>query len=181
MKFNLEIDIDWIDEDNTIDDVVKQQIISSIIRQTNEKVESHVLNEVNKMLDGKIVAKVDELVTETFNEFMKKEVNLTDSYGSVIKTHESVYAVIKDRFDTFLTQKVDANGKTKTDSYGASFTRLTYIIDEQLRNYAEKFTTEAEQKVSAEIKEHVKDGLTKKLGSELMKVLKVNDMLKIEG
>lgn len=35
-------------------------------------------------------------------------------------------------------------------------------------------------KLNVEIKNHVKDGLTTKLGSELMNVLKVNEMLKIE-
>ncbi len=117
-----------------------------------------------------------DMTEALFNDFMSREVVLTDSYGSKMKVYPTVTDVIKERFDNFMTQTVNNEGKTY-DGYGEKHTRLTYIIDNQLKEFANKFTTDAVKQVSDEIKQHVKDGLTTKLGAELMSVLKVNEML----
>lgn len=181
MKFNLEIDIDWIDEDSNLNDQVKEEIISTIIGRVNKSIENTVKPKIEEKIDGMIVEKIDGLVSSIFAEFMDKEVNITDQYGDVITSHENVYAVIKSRFDTFMTQPVDSKGNSDSSRYGNTTTRLHFIIDKQLKDFADDFTTTAVKQVSAEIKEHVKEGLTTKLGAELMSVLKVNEMLKIES
>jgi hypothetical protein len=181
MKFNLEIDIDWIDEDSNLNDQVKEEIINTIIARVNNSIEKTIKPKIEEKIDGMIVEKIDSLISGIFSDFMDKEVNITDSYGDVITSHENVYAVIKSRFDKFMIQTVDDRGETSNGRYGGNQTRLHYIIDKQLKDFADDFTTNAVKQVSAEIKEHVKEGLTNKLGSELMNVLKVNDMLKIEG
>ena len=78
-----------------------------------------------------------------------------------------------------MEQTVDEKGATYDGNYGNKHKRIYFIIDKQLKDFANKFTDDAVKTVSAEIKEHVKNGLTNKLGAELMKVLKVNDMLKL--
>jgi hypothetical protein len=110
---------------------------------------------------------------------MGKELTITDHYGDVIKCYKSVTDVIKERFDNFMRQTVDEKGNTYDGSYGKKYQRLTFIIDEQLKKFADKFTTDAVKTVSDEIKVHVKEGLTAKLGAELMKVLRVNEMLQL--
>lgn len=175
MKLNLEIDIDWIDEDSSIDEAVKQSIIDQVINTVGKKVEEKVVHVAEQKINDTIINKIDELVEKTFNEFMSKEVSITDSYGSVVNTYENIEAVIKEKFDNYLTQKVDEKGKVS--SYGNQYTRITYFIDKQLKEFSDKFTTDAVKQVSDEIKHHVKSGLTQKLGSELMKVLKVEKLI----
>jgi len=123
---------------------------------------------------------IDKKTDDLFNEFITRPVTLTDGYGSKIKVYETIEHLIKERFDNFLIQPVDDNGKaTSKDSYGTKHQRIEYIINKQLKDFANEFTTSAVKKVSEEIKNHVKEGLTTKLGAELMNVLKVNEMLKI--
>lgn len=175
MKLNLEIDLDWIDEEKGLDETVKEQIIDGILNRVEAKISSKIEEKVNKVIDETIVLKINEKVDSIFTDFISRKVTLSDNYGSEIKVYESMESLIKERFDNFLNEKVDKEGKIS--SYGAQFSRLEFIIDKQLKDFANKFTTDAVKTVSEEIKLHVKEGLTNKLGAELMNVLKVNEML----
>ena len=180
MKLNLELELDWIDEEMGIDETVKQNVIDAIVEKIQKNVEKEVTSKVNDIIDKTIVARINVMTENLFNDFMNKEIQITDNYGSTIKHYPNVTAVIKERFDNFMNQTVDEKGSTYEGSYGKQYKRLTFIIDKQLQEFANKFTTDAVNKVSAEIKIHVQDGLTNKLGAELMKVLKVDKMLQIQ-
>lgn len=177
MKLNLEVNLDWIDEEMNVDETIKQNIIDTVVEKINVSVDKQVKAEIDKVINEIIVNKINERTDSMFNEFMSREVVLNDKYGSKIKVYANVTDVIKERFDEFMTQTVDEQGRTTTSTYGKTYPRLTFIIDKQLLDFSNKFTTEAVRKVSEEIKQHVHDGLTTKLGNELMKVLKVNEML----
>lgn len=178
---NLEIELDWIDEESNLDETVKQQVIDSVVRKIQSGVESKVEKKINETIDATIVSKINEMTESVFNDFINKEVCLSDRYGDKIKCYPSLKDLLKERFDNFMTQQVDKNGKTTDSRYDSTFGRLEFIIDKQLKDFANQFTTDAVKKVSAEIQTHVKDGLTQKLGSELMKVLKVEKMLQISN
>lgn len=179
MKLSLEIELDWIDEESNLDETVKQNIIDAIVSKIQKKVETDVAKKANELIDQTIVAKINQLTESLFNDFMNKEVSITDSYGSTVKVFDNVTAVIKERFDNFMVQRVDEKGNTTDSNYGSKYPRLQFIIDKQLKAFAETFTKDAVKKVSDEIKVHVQTGLTTKLGAELMKVLKVNEMLSL--
>lgn len=181
MKLNLEIQLDWIDEEMNLDETVRQNVIDSVVNKIQKNVEAKVEKEINATIDKTIVDKINQKTEELFNEFMNREITISDTYGDKLRCYENVNALIKERFDNFMTQTVDDKGNAYDGNYGTKYKRIYYIIDKQLKEFANKFTDDAVKTVSAEIKEHVKDGLTNKLGSELMKVLKVNDMLKIKN
>lgn len=181
MKFKLELDIDWIEEDSTLDETIKQEIIASITNKVYNKVSEKIKDKVNTDIDKKVLDKVDEMTENLFNTFLDREVVITDNYGSSIKTYKDVTELIKEKFDNFMTDSVDESGNATNSSYGKKYGRINYIVDKQLKEYADQFTTEAVEKVSTEIRSHVKEGLTKKLGNELMNVLKVDKMLQLEN
>lgn len=181
MKLNLEIELDWIDEEMQLDDAVKKEVIDSITSRINQKVEEQVTDKINKIVDETVVGKINTMTEELFNEFLEREVSLTDSYGDIIQTYPTLQDLVKKRFDDFMIQTVDDEGNTYDGSYQNKQRRIDFIIKKQLEDFADKFTSDAVTKVSAEIKSHVQQGLTQKLGSELMKVLKVEKMLQLNG
>jgi len=181
MKLNLEIEIDWIDEERGIDEIVKNEIISGITSRIESKISEQVTKKVNDMIDNRIVEIIDQKTSDVFTDFINRPVTLTDSYGTKMKVYDKIEDVIKERFDNFLTQKVDKSGNVSSSSYDTKWSRIEFVINKQLTDMADTFTKDAVKKVSEEIKTHIKDGLTTKLGAELMSVLKVNEMLKIES
>lgn len=181
MKLNLEIELDWIDEESNLDETVKQNVINSVVAKIQKGVEEKVTSKINDTIDKTVIGKINSMTESIFNDFMNREISLTDNYGSAIKVYPNVEAIIKERFDNFMMETVDEKGNTYTGSYGSKYKRLTFVIDKQLQEFANKFTTDAVKQVSEEIRKHVSDGLTTKLGSELMKVLKVEKMLQLNG
>ena len=180
MKFSVEIDLDWIDEESNLDDTVQKQIIDNISSITQKKVSSDVESKIQQIIDETTIKRINEKIDDVFADFIGREVSVYDSYGSVTNTYKNVEELIKERFDNFMTQTVDDKGITDSSTYGRNkTTRLVHIVDKQLTEFADKFTADAVSQVSAEIKEHVKEGLTSKLGNELMKVLKVEKMLEL--
>jgi len=180
MKLNLEVEIDWIEEGMEVNDVVKQEIIESITNKIQQKIEEKVSSKIEQNVDEIVIKRINEKVDEIFENFINKPVSIYNNYGEAINQYDTMLDLIKARFDKFLTQTVDEKGKAYDGNYGQKHQRLTFIIDKQLKEFANTFTHDAVNQVSEEIKKHVQDGLTNKLGAELMKVLKVNKMLKIE-
>jgi len=180
MKLNLEIELDWIDDEMTLDDVVKQQIITGIMNKLSKKVLSKIEDKIDKTVDKIIISRINKATDKLFKDFLKRPVQITDKYGDTIKQYNSMKEVIKERFDNFMTQTVNEKGETYNGDYSTKYKRLQFIIDKQLKDFADSFTTNAVKTVSEEIKSHVQNGLTNKLGAELMKVLKVNEMLKLK-
>lgn len=180
MKLNLEIELDWIDEEMSLDDTVKQNVINAVVNKIQKGVEEKVEKKINETIDVIVISKINEKTEALFNDFMNREICISDKYGDKLKVYPSMTALIKERFDNFMECSVDEKGNAYDGNYGTKYKRINFIIDKQLKDFADKFTTEAVKTVSIEIKKHVKDGLTNKLGAELMKVLKVNDMLKLE-
>jgi len=180
MKLQLEINIDWIDEDSNIDEAIKQQVIDAIVNKIQGKIESKATEQSEALINQTITSKIDQLTQKTFDEFMNKEIIISDRYGDVLKSYTNVFELMKERFDNFMTQTVDEKGVAYDGNYSKKHQRLTFIVDKQLREFADKFTQDAVKKVSEEIQAHVKQGLTQKLGAELMKVLKVEKMLELE-
>lgn len=179
MKLNLEIDLEWIDEEKGLDESVKEQIIKGVVSKIQKQIETKIETRINDTIDKTVVAKINQQTDLLFNDFISRPVTISDNYGSQLKVYDKMEDLIKERFDKFMVQTVDDKGNTYDGSYGTKYTRLVFIIDKQMKEFADKFTKDAVTQVSAEIQKHVKDGLTQKLGSELMKVLKVNEMLKL--
>lgn len=177
MKINVEIDLDWIDEEKGLDGSIQEQIIEGVTAQVKAKINKDIEDKVNKIIDEQIVATINQKTDALFNDFINRPVALSDNYGSKIKVYDNMEQLIKERFDNFMEQSVNEKGETYSGSYGTKYKRIEFIIDKQLKEFANKFTTDAVKTVSEEIKQHVKDGLTTKLGAELMNVLKVNEML----
>lgn len=177
MKLNLEVEIDWIDEESGIDEVVKQSIISAVVNSVESKVNTKIQKEVDALINKQITSQINTKINKMFDDFAKQPVKILDTYGDVTGQYGSVREMLKTRFDTFLTEMVDDNGKVT--SYGSRMTRTDYLFKHQINSFATEFTKNTVTQVREEVKKTVQEGLTQRLGAELMSVLKVNEMLQI--
>lgn len=179
MKFKIEVELDWIDEESNLDDNVKDLVVSKLVKSVQEKMNDSVVKQVDAALKphlDKIETKVNDLVQGTYDEMIDKDVQVTDQYGDVIKSI-NVKKIVKDKWERFLTEQVDEYGKAS--NYSSKGTRINHIVDKQIKQMSEEFTKKAVQTVKDNIKNYVKDGITEKLGKELMHVLKVDKMLEL--
>ena len=86
MKFNVEVEIDWLEDGGGIDDAVKQEIINGIVN----KLSMGFTKDITKDSLARVNAKIDELVIDLFEKFITKGVTVTDQWGEPEKINVNI-------------------------------------------------------------------------------------------
>jgi hypothetical protein len=183
-KFNLELEIDWIDEESNLDETVKQEIMRSI----EERVVSKVRTTVLEKAEESIVKRVDDLVTEAIKEkieqFLTTPRDITDRYGDVIKENVTVESLFKEKMESAFSKKtLDKDGNT--GGYSNTYSIVEFItqkgmdalVDERVKELAKDAKILIEETVAQKIKTNIADGLTEMI-LENSTALKLKDKTK---
>jgi len=171
MKLNIEIEIDYIDEEYNLDETIKEEIINKISSMFMQGVKDSVKRKIN----GRVSVLADEWIMEQLHSFCDRQIKITDQWGDTQEHHESVTEMFKAKFDEFFNASVDASGKTlKSCSYGHKRTTridhmlnqkadeyLKKIIDNMDRNISRAIDNATAQKIAEKIKKHALEKLEK--------------------
>ncbi len=126
MKLQIEVNLDWLDENGSLDDQVKQEVADKIA----ERISAEAVKEVRECAMDQVHDKLDALVTELFQGFMNETVTVTNEWGEPIYKDQGIEQLMKDKLDKALTQKVDDRGNRT--SYGNQ-TRLDWLLDTKVK------------------------------------------------
>ncbi|MBB3700070.1 hypothetical protein KMW28_27025 [Flammeovirga yaeyamensis] len=181
MKFNIEVTVDWLEEGGDIDQVVKQEIIDGVTSRIENKLLAEARKELEDRTYKELNTKIDEIVDREFQTLWSKPIVQCDRWGDTLKEYPSGKAMIKEKFDNFLTEQVDGNGKPATNYSSNRQTRVHYIIDRQLKQFSDKFTKETVEKVSEELKKYTSDAMKHAMGQEMMDLLKIDKKLGLDA
>jgi hypothetical protein len=178
MKLNIEVEIDWIDEEERLDEVVKQNIIDGIVAKLSDGYISQItkeaesrLKEVKSLLSGQVNSKLDEMIENLFNDFMDKGVTITDQWGEPKGKPAKVIDILKSKLDMALGEKVSESGSPST--YG-KLTRLEYMIDSRIKKAVEVMTKSVVGEVDKKIAELLNDEIKKRLSGSLLEKINVD-------
>ncbi|MRC81744.1 hypothetical protein GH883_34740, partial [Bacillus thuringiensis] len=61
-KVKIEVDVDWLDEDENLDDVIKSKVISGLQDRLIQKVEQKVLSKIEREAEEKANEVVDTFI-----------------------------------------------------------------------------------------------------------------------
>lgn len=165
MKFNIEVDVDWLSEDGGVDDQIKAEIIANI----SNSISKQTVDETRKTAAANATKAIDRKINALLNSWLDKPVIITDSYGDVKQKYENIMELIKTRFDGFLDDKVDEKGEVHTAcSYGGKMTRAEWMVDKRIEIVAKKWAADVAKSVDARIKEIMRDNLKEQLGATLV-------------
>ena len=172
MEFEIKATIDWLGEDDgSLDDAIQNKVIESVTKKIQAQIVTNVAEQVTKTINDR----VNELVSETFARIMSKKINVTDQWGDVKESFPSIEDAIKSRFDRFMLEKVNNDGKA--DSYNANQTRINWIIDGRIKTLSEEFTKKAVTQINEAVKTQLSEALKNELGDRLTKLLKVDKLI----
>lgn len=167
MKFNVEVELEWVGEDWTVDEKFAYEL--------NQRLEEKLLDHLVKSLDGNLVSKVtsrvndviDEKLNEFMDEFMSKGFTQVDQWGDVIKENVNPKELLKAKLDSFLSENVDDKGKSTSDTWRTK-KRYEYLIDNAAREYIDKWQRGVSDDVVAKIKEDINQETRKKVVDSIM-------------
>jgi hypothetical protein len=172
MTFKIEVDMDWIGEDESIDDVIKDRIASSIIKTVSEKAIRDIETKVDNMINATVLEKINAKMEELLQDFLTRPRTITDKYGDKIKSDVSVMDLLKERCDQFIEGDVDSNGNAvEKGHYGKKMSRIDYLVEKNITFSMERSIKTAAEQIRIAMQKYVDETLTKQIGENVAKII----------
>lgn len=181
-KFNITVELDWMDEEYNLDEEIRDTIINSIVDKVKDRLVCQVENECNSKIDEQM-KNIEKAVSDKLNgimdAFFDEPRDITDRYGDVIKKGVTVKDTLKEACDNFMNQSLDAEGRPTTSSYNVKYkTRVDYIVAKSIDYNMESKIKSAVSDVVSKLKDTIANEVKKQMGDKLANVLELDKMFK---
>jgi hypothetical protein len=166
MKLNIQIDIDWIEEDGSIDEEVKASIVQGVKNAISKSCMDSMEEKSKLAIDSAILKaseKIEEKAVQFADDWLENEVAVTDKWGD-LKEKTTIKGLVKAAFNDTLNQKVDKNGKI-SNGYGGSYTLIEYltgkrvndVVGERMKTFGKDIDRQIKESIDKSIKDNVSD------------------------
>lgn len=192
-KFNIEVELDWVDEENgyTIDEEIKEQVVSGVKDALLRKATDEAVQRVDKAIADKIL-EAEETIQETVDKFVKTvseekiaEIMIPtkeDSWSSKVK-YIPLSEYVGERFGEFLTEKrYDIDGHTASYSSDRKLSAADLIMGQYLKKElgtkVENMIATAKREVEESLVKSLEQKLKENLAKETIERMNIPDVLK---
>lgn len=139
MKFNVEVEIDWLGEDDTLDEKFERRVLESLTKLILEKFSADVSKQIANNAASLVKAKTEMLI----NAALETPVVISDGYRKV--EYESILDMVEKKMTALYAGKLDVSGQCKKDpllanieAYVKSETEKNLmLIDKKVKTIAE--------------------------------------------
>lgn len=191
-KFNIEVELDWMDEESySIDDELRQRIVDGVESALLEKATTEAVQKVDKAIADKIL-EAEETIQETVDRFVKtvSEEKITEIMIPVKEDHWSskvAYIPLSEyvgkRFGLFLTEKrYDRDGRATSYSSDRKLSAADLItrqyLEKELGTKVENMIATAKREVEESLVKSLEQKLKENLAKETIERMNIPDVLK---
>lgn len=191
-KFNIEVELDWMDEEAySIDDELRQRIVDGVESKLLEKATTEAVQKVDKAIADKIL-EAEETIQETVDRFVKtvSEEKITeimipvkeDSWSSKV-AYIPLSEYVGKRFGLFLTEKrYDRDGRATSYSSDRKLSAADLItrqyLEKELGTKVENMIATAKREVEESLVKSLEQKLKENLAKETIERMNIPDVLK---
>lgn len=192
-KFNIEVELDWVDEEAgyTIDEEIKEQVVSGVKDALLRKATDEAVQRVDKAIADKIL-EAEETIQDTVDKFVKTvseekiaEIMIPvkeDSWSSKV-TYIPLSEYVGKRFELFLTDKrYDKDGHTASFSSDRKLSASDLItrqyLEKELGTKVENMIATAKREVEESLVKSLEQKLKENLAKETIERMNIPDVLK---
>lgn len=192
-KFNIEVELDWVDVEDgyTIDEEIKEQVVSGIKdallkKATTEAVEAVDDKIAEKILEaeGTIQATVDQFVANVCEEKIGKIIipEKKNTWSEEV-TYKPLSEYVGERFELFLTEKrYDRDGCIARFSSDRKLSAADLItrqyLEKELGTKVENMIATAKREVEESLVKSLEQKLKENLAKETIERMNIPDVLK---
>ncbi|NUB12682.1 hypothetical protein GAY28_08150 [Azospirillum brasilense] len=149
----------WLN--GSLQDVVVKSLVNSLQKQISGAVKEAVETKMLELADQQFQA----LATEKLEEFFTKAHRKTNGWGEPTGQTYSVRELLTDRFQQYLGEKVDSDGRPS--SYSGSLPRSQHMLNtlahkplqEALNETVKAFTAQAKTQIQASVSRYIAEQL----------------------
>jgi hypothetical protein len=180
-KFNITVELDWMDEEFNLDEEIRETIINSVVNKVQDRLVQQVDTECNNRINSQL-ANIESAVSDKLNgimdAFFDEPRDVTDKWGDVVKKGVTVRETLKKACDEFMNQSLDEYGKPTTSSYNKKYnTRVDYIVAKSIDSNMEYAIKKAVEDVTKNLKNKITDEVKKQMGDKLANILELDKMI----
>ncbi len=180
-KFNITVELEWMDEEYNLDEQVRETIINSVVNKVQDRLVQQVDTECNNRINNQM-ASIENAVSDKLNgimdEFFDEPRDVTDKWGNVVKKGVTVRETLKSACDEFMNQSLDENGRPTTSSYNTKYkTRVDYIVAKSIDSNMTYAIKNAVSTVTDNLKKKITEEVKKQMGDKLANILELDKML----
>jgi hypothetical protein len=191
MKLNIQVELEWLEEDGSLDEEVKHQIIEgvkrSISRDCLAKVEKQASAEIDKAISESIRSAqqtINQKALEFAEQWLEKEVTITDKWGDN-QDCLTITDLIKRTFNNLLERKVNDRGEFANDSYGG-MRLIDFLTGQRVRDvvaqHLKGINSDIEKAIKAEVENGIRKGVAAKFAEMVIQTAKADhQQLKLEN
>ena len=183
-KYKIEVELDWLEEDQSIDESIKQEVISSL----KTKITADATAEITKALSSTIQETTGKVIDEFLNDTLRNKIanmkipykeNGWDAKVKMIPISEFVGK----QYEQFLNKKVlDENGCEPRYSSDNKLSINEYFIkkylEKELAGKVSKMIQTARKDAEETIVKTLEQTLKDQLSIDIIKRLNIPEMLK---
>ena len=170
--FKIEVDIDWVEEGGSIDQAIKDEIASTIIKTVSEKAVREIETKVDNMVEKTVLEEINSKLAELLQDFMNRPRTITDRYGDIKKTGVSVMDLLKEQCDNFIEGFVDYSGNPVSNpSYGKKKRRIDYIVEKSIDYEMKRSIERAAGEIKTGLQSYIDKTLKEQIGENIAKAI----------
>lgn len=194
-KFNIEVELDWIEEEGySIDEELKERVVEGIENALLKKATDEVVKAVDQKIAEKIL-EAEETIQKTVDAFIlnvceekigKIVIPEKKSSWSDEVTYKPLSEYVGERFESFLTEKrYDMDGKIARYSNDRKLSAVNMMtreyLEKELGVKIKKMISNAKQEVEESLIKSLEQKLKENLAKETIKNMNIPEVLKRLG
>ena len=192
-KFNIEVELDWVDVEDgyTIDEEIKEQVVSGIKDALLKKATTEAVKAVDDKIaekileaEGTIQATVDQFVANVCEEKIGKIIipEKKNTWSEEV-TYKPLSEYVGERFELFLTEKrYDRDGCIASFSSDRKLSAADLItrqyLEKELGTKVENMIATAKREVEESLVKSLEQKLKENLAKETIERMNIPDVLK---
>lgn len=150
MLFNVQIEIDWISDDHTLDSQLQDRIITSLSDSIIKQFSADCGKQIAKTAESYVKAKTEMII----NSVLENPITIQDGFYHK-KEYASIFDMVEQEFTDLYKGKVGENGKCKEDPLLSNIKRHVKSEADRLINQVENSLKKvAKQAAQDEFKEN---------------------------
>lgn len=181
MKLNIQVELEWLEENGNLDEEVKHQIIEGVKRSISRDCLVKVEKEASKKIDeaitkaiGSATEAIKQKAVSFVDDWLEREVTVTDGWGDK-KTTSSIKEIVKKNFENTLLMKVKGDGSF--DNYG-DMRLIDYLTGKRVKDivsqHVKSINQDIEKAIKAEIESGLKAGVAAKFAEMVIQTAKAD-------
>ena len=173
MKLKIEVDVDWIGEESSVDEEVKRQIIKGVQREISAQCLKEIKDESIKDISEaarKASESLEAEVKNTLENWLDEKTEITDKWGDV--TFEGSFRdLIKKKFDDALSDPVDSDGDFSNNRRRVNGTLIEYLTGKKVQEVVKEHLEGFNRDIDKQIKEHINAGIRENVSNKFAEMV----------